>query len=79
MYNPAIADIVSMSGQVSREVFGAQIISKTLDQMNSSSAGFGGYGYGASVGLTNNADYNFQTSVLNAAYSGIGTFVNVFS
>ena len=79
MYNPAIANVVSMGNQISREAFGAQVVSKTLDYMNSSSAGFGGYAYGSSVGLSNNADYNFQTSVLNAAYSGIGNFVNIIS
>ena len=77
MYNPAIADMVSMAGRVQRDTVGAQIITQTLDYMNSAS--FGGLGYGASVGLSNNADYNFQTSVLNAAYSGKGTFVNVIS
>ena len=78
MYNPAIADMVSMAGRVQRDITGAQIITKTLDYMNSAS--LGGLGYGSSVGIfNNNADYNFQTSVLNAAYSGKGTFVNLLS
>ena len=77
MYNPAIADMVSMAGRVQRDVIGAEIITKTLDVMNST--GFGGLGYGASAGVSNNADYHFQTSVLNAAYSGKGTFVNLMA
>ena len=77
MYNPAIADMVSMAGRIQRDAVGAQVITKTLDYMNSPS--FGSLGYGASVGISNNADYNFQTSVLNAAYSGKGTFVDVMS
>ena len=77
MYNPAIADMVSMAGRVQRDTMGGQTITKTLDYMNST--GFGSLGYGASVGISNNADYNFQTSVLNAAYSGKGTFVDIIS
>jgi hypothetical protein len=75
MYNPAIADMISMAGRVQRDTMGAQVITKTLDFMNSA----GSLGYGASVGISNNVDYNFQTSVLNAAYSGKGTFVDVLS
>ena len=75
MYNPAIADMVSMAGRVQRDAMGAQIITKTLDYMNST----GGLGYGSPVGISNNADYNFQTSVLNAPYSGKGTFVDIVS
>jgi len=77
MYNPAIADMVSMAGRVQRDTTGGQVIAKTLDYMNNT--GVGGLGYGASVGIANNADYNFQTSVLNAAYSGKGTFVDTIS
>ena len=75
MYNPAIADMVSMAGRVQRDTVGAQIITKTLDYMHSASGG----AYGSYVGISNNADYNFQTGVLNAAYSGKGTFVNILS
>ena len=77
MYNPAIADMVSMAGRVQRDTLGAQIITKTLDYMNST--GVSGLGYGSSVGISNNADYHFQTSVLNAVYSGRGTFVDMIS
>jgi len=75
MYNPAIADMVSMAGRVQRDTMDGQIVARTLDYMNSASFG----GYGSSVGIANNADYHFQTSVLNAAYSGKGTFVNIMS
>ena len=74
MYNPTIADMVSMSGRVQRDAMGADIINKTLDVMNST--GFSGLSK-SPVGIANNTDYQFQTSVLNAAYSGRGTFVDV--
>ena len=77
MYNPVIADMVTMGGRVQRDAMGGSIISGTLDYMNSTR--IGGLGYGASVGISNNADNHFQTSVLNAAYSGKGTFVDMLS
>jgi hypothetical protein len=76
MYNPATADMVSMAGRVQRDTVGAEVVTKTLDAMNSS--GFS-MGLRAPVGISNNADYAFQTSVLNAAYSGRGTFVNMMT
>ena len=77
MYSPAIADMVSAVGNVQRDAMGAQIITQTLDTVNN--MGLSRMGYGSTVGLFNNADYNFQTSVLNAAYSGRGTFVDIMS
>ena len=77
MYNPAIADMVSMAGRVQRDAMGAQIITQTLDAVNNT--GLSRLGYGASVGISNNADYQFQTNVLNAAYSGKGTFIDIIS
>ena len=74
MYNPAIADMVSMAGRVQRDAMGGEIISRTLDAVNNT--GFNGLRKSA-VGLSNTADYHFQTSVLNAVYSGRGTFVDV--
>ena len=74
MYNPAIADMVSMAGRVHRDAMGGEIISRTFDAVNN--VGFGGLSK-LSLGISNNADYHFQTSVLNAAYSGRGTFVDV--
>ena len=74
MYNPAIADMVSMSGRVQRDAMGGEIVSRTLDAVNN--AGFSGLNKLA-VGISNAADYHFQTSILNAAYSGRGTFVDV--
>ena len=75
MYNPAIADMVSMAGRVQRDAMGAQIITQTLDAVNNT--GVSRLGYGASAGISNNADYHFQTNVLNAAYSGKGAFVDM--
>ena len=74
MYNPAIADMVSMAGRVQRDAMGGEIISRTLDAVNNT--GFSGLSKPA-VGISNSADYHFQTSILNAAYSGRGTFVDV--
>ena len=71
MYNPAIADMVSMSGRVQRDAIGGDIITKTLDAVNTTALPR------ASVGVSNNADYAFQTSVLSAAYSGRGAFVDI--
>ncbi len=81
VYNPAIADMVSMIGQTGRDVVGGQIINKTLDAMNGMSSSLNYYNpcYGSTTGVSNNADYQFQTSVLNAAYSGRGTFVDTMS
>jgi len=74
MYNPIIADMVSMAGRVQRDAVGGEIITKTLDAINNT--GFSALSK-MSVGLSNNADYAFQTSVLNAAYSGKGAFVDI--
>ena len=74
MYNPVVADMVSMVGRTQRDAMGGAIVSKTLDAVNN--AGFSGLNRSA-VGISNAADYHFQTSVLNAAYSGRGTFVDV--
>ena len=75
MYSPAVADMVSMVGRVQRDAIGGEIISRTFDAMNSS--GFGGAALRAPLGISNNSDYAFQTSVLNAAYSGRGAFVDI--
>ncbi len=46
-----------------RQIFGAQVVSKTLDYMNQNQHG-------------TNKDYDFQTSVLGAAYTGKGTLMD---
>ncbi len=51
---------------VDKQTFGAQVVSKTLDYMNS----------GSNVGPNNSSDYDFQKSVLDAAYSGKGTMLD---
>lgn len=78
MFSPGIADMVSMTGSVGRDVVGAQIITKTLDTLNGLGPSSFAYNLGLRpmTGVSNTADYQFQTDVLNAAYSGIGTFVN---
>ena len=58
---------------VDKQTFGAGVVSKTLDNMNSGS-GFGGSGgFGGSVG----SDFDFQTSVLGAAFAGKGTIADM--
>ncbi|WP_320169078.1 hypothetical protein [Maridesulfovibrio sp.] len=49
-----------------KQLFGAQVVTKTLDYMNSSQSG-----------SSSNSDYDFQKSVLGAAYSGVGTITNI--
>ncbi|WP_232034855.1 hypothetical protein [Desulfovibrio ferrophilus] len=48
-----------------KETFGAQVVTKTLDYMNSS----------PSSGSTS-ANYDFQKSVLSAVYTGTGTLLD---
>ena len=74
MYSPAVADMVSMAGRVQRDAVGGEIISRTLDAVNHT--GFSALSK-ISVGISNHADHAFQTSVLNAAYSGKGAFVDI--
>ena len=74
MYSPAVAEVVSIAGRMQRDAADGEIISKTLGALNNAS--ISGLGNRASVGIANNSDYAFQTSVLNAAYSGKGSFVD---
>jgi len=55
----------SMSLAADKQTFGAQVVEKTLDVMNSN----------PSSGSTS-ADYNFQKSVLSAVYTGTGTILD---
>lgn len=50
-----------------KQLFGAQVVTKTLDYMNSDQ-------FGSS---STNSDYDFQKSVLGAAYSGVGAITNI--
>ena len=54
------------SAPMDRQTFGAAVVSKTLDYMNS--------GSGSSGSL--NSDYDFQKSVLGSYASGIGKLVD---
>ena len=71
MYSPAVAALVSMSDKLQRDAMGGEIITKTLNAVNATTLPR------ASVGISNNADYAFQTSVLSAAYSGRGAFIDM--
>lgn len=50
-----------------KQTFGAAVVSKTLDYMNSGSFG----------GLSPSNDFDFQTSVLSAVYTGKGTIADM--
>ncbi|EGY24062.1 hypothetical protein DA2_3713 [Desulfovibrio sp. A2] len=62
-----------------KQTFGAAVVSKTLDYMNS--PGLGGSGNSGSSGWSGSmsADYDFQKSVLGAAYSGKGVLFDGFA
>lgn len=49
-----------------RQLFGAQVVSKTLDYMNSDQS------YSST-----SSDYDFQKSVLGPAYSGVGFITDI--
>lgn len=59
--------VASLAMSENRQLFGAQVVSKTLDYMNSGNS-FGGN--------SASADYDFQTSVLGAAYGGSGVILD---
>mgnify|MGYP000855927705 CR=1 FL=1 len=58
--------IATLAMASSRQVFGAQVVAKTLDTMNQKQT----------VGGAASADYDFQTTVLGAAYAGKGTMLD---
>lgn len=80
------------SGTISKEIFGAAVVSRTLDNLNNTRnrpAPIDKESFGAAVvsqtldNLNNNsstyvsgADYQFQKDVLAAAYNGKGTIVD---
>lgn len=59
--------VAALAMSSNRQVFGAQVVAKTLDYMNQNQNMSGG----------SNADYDFQTKVLGAAYAGKGTMVDM--
>lgn len=62
-----MGSVAPMAAAMSRQTFGAQVVAKTLDYMNQNSNLSGGM----------NADYDFQTAVLGAAYAGKGTLADM--
>jgi hypothetical protein len=64
--------MVSSASRSQRDSANGAIISQSLDALNGSSSG-----NKAPVGISNNADYAFQTNVMNAAYSDKGAFVDI--
>lgn len=55
----------SASAAADKQTFGAQVVSETLDVMNSDP-----------MSASSNADYNFQKNVLSAVYTGTGTILD---
>lgn len=60
-----------MSQGMDKQTFGAQVVSKTLDYMNQNQHQ---NSYGGDA-----ASYDFQKSVLGAAYSGVGAIMNIMT
>ncbi|WP_027180080.1 hypothetical protein [Maridesulfovibrio bastinii] len=57
---------VSTTTASDKQTFGAQVVTKTLDYMNSDSGNSG----------STNSDYDFQKSVLGSHYSGLGAIAD---
>ncbi|WP_027720941.1 hypothetical protein [Maridesulfovibrio zosterae] len=56
----------TVNAATDKQLFGAQVVTKTLDYMNSNQ-----------FNSSNNSDYDFQKSVLGAKYSGVGVIANI--
>jgi hypothetical protein len=64
-----VSSVASLASAGDRQVFGAQVVSRTLDYMNGSSGSLSRV----------NADYDFQTKVLDAAMTGKGRIVDMMA
>jgi len=62
----ATGSVAALAMTSDRQVFGAQVVAKTLDTMNRNQ----------NMSGAPDADYDFQTKVLGAAYAGKGTAVD---
>lgn len=58
-----------LANSLEKQSFNAQLVSKTLDYMN--------MGSGMGAMSSKNADYDFQTNVLSAAFTGKGAIANM--
>jgi len=58
-------ELAKQASSMQRQTFGAQVVTKTLQHMNQNQ-------YGSA-----DSDYEFQTRVLSAAFSGRGSLVNM--
>ncbi|WP_291328834.1 hypothetical protein [Desulfovibrio sp. UCD-KL4C] len=56
----------TISAATEKQLFGAQVVTKTLDYLNSSQ-----------TSSSTNSDYDFQKSVLGAYFAGKGAIANV--
>jgi hypothetical protein len=61
-----MSGVTTLAMASDRQVFGAQVVAKTMDYMNRNQI----------TGETN-ADFDFQTKVLGAAYAGKGTMMDM--
>ncbi|MFP4398332.1 MAG: hypothetical protein ACLFPY_09650 [Desulfonatronovibrio sp.] len=58
--------VVQMAQSMSKETFGAQVVTKTLDDLNTNNNSSG----------SKDSDYDFQKSVLQAAVTGESTAID---
>ena len=58
-----------MAQTLQNDSFGAQVVDKTLEYMNSNNNRFGSG--------SKDADYDFQTKVLSAGFTGKGTTIDI--
>ncbi|MFP4237548.1 MAG: hypothetical protein ACLFRQ_08410 [Desulfonatronovibrio sp.] len=58
--------VVQMAQSMSKETFGAQVVTKTLDELNTNNNSSG----------STDSDYDFQKSVLQAAVTGESTAID---
>jgi len=64
-----VGSMASTQTSMDKQLFGAAVVKTTLDYMNSGSGGPGG-------GSDKNADYDFQTKVLEGGMMAKGTMVS---
>jgi len=60
----ATDSVAQAANTMAKQTFGAEVVTETLNVMNQDNSG-------------TDADYDFQTKVLGAAYSGSGTMVDM--
>lgn len=69
VFNDAASTATATAMADDKQTFGAKVVTKTLDYMNSDSANGG----------STNSDYDFQKSVLGSHYSGLGAIADTIA